>query len=104
MPARRTFAHLMLALALLLAQQLAAAHANAHLGGQKPPQDDQSRPAERGACVLCMVDASSAHALPATGHPPFVGEAQVLEPVVVTWTYYPPVSLAFSSRAPPVLL
>jgi hypothetical protein len=104
MPARRRFAHSLLALALLLAQQLLSAHPYAHWARGGDPSDQPSGPAELSTCVLCLVGASCSSALPTTGHPPFVQQAEVFEDCAASWSYYPPVALAFSSRAPPLFL
>jgi hypothetical protein len=104
MASRRTIAHLFLALALLLAQQVLTAHPFVHRAGAADTQDDQSQPGELVACALCVVGAASGSALPGAGHPPFVSADRVFEPAPITWAYRPPVALAFSARAPPTLL
>jgi hypothetical protein len=104
MAPRRTIAHLFLVLALLLAQQVLTAHPFAHRAGAADPQDDQSAPGERVLCALCAAGAASSSALPSAGHPLFVSTAQVFEPAPITWAYRPPLTRAFSARAPPTLL
>jgi hypothetical protein len=103
MASRRTIAHLLLVLALLLAQQVITAHPFAHRAGGDT-QDDQSQPGERVMCALCVVGAAAGSALPSAGHPPFVSAAQVFEPAPITWAYRPALVRAFSARAPPTLL
>jgi len=104
MAPRRTIAHLLLVLALLLAQQVLTAHPFAHRRGAPGTQDDQSAPGERILCALCVAGAASGSALPSAGHPPFVSAVQLFEPAPITWAYRPPLARAFSARAPPTLL
>ncbi|HEU5284800.1 MAG TPA: hypothetical protein VFU53_13360 [Burkholderiales bacterium] len=103
MASRRSVAHLLLVLALLLAQQVLTAHPFVHRAAADP-QDDQSAPAERVLCALCVVGAAVGSALPSTGHSPFVSAAQVFEPAPITWAHRPPLVRAFSARAPPTSL
>jgi hypothetical protein len=102
MASRRSVAHLLLVLALLLAQQLLTAHPFLHRAAA--PQDDQSAPADRLPCVLCLAGAAVGSALPSVGHPPLVSAAQVFEPAPIIWAHRPPLVRAFSARAPPPLL
>lgn len=104
MTSRRTIVRLLLALAVLLAQQALAVHPFVHRAGAADTQNDQSGPAERVLCALCVAGAASGSALPSSGHPPFVSAAQVFERAPLAWCYQPPVTLAFSSRAPPSYL
>jgi hypothetical protein len=104
MAPRRTVAHLLLVLALLLTQQVLTAHPFAHRAGAADTQDDQSAPGHRIWCALCVAGAAASSALPSAGHPPFASVAEVFEPAPITWAYRPLLTRAFSARAPPTLL
>lgn len=100
---RRRLSHLLIALALLLAQQLLVAHPLVHALGKGGP-DDPSAPAERAACVVCIAGFASGAALPSAPQTLLAIPAHVFEQTLLAWEYYPPVTLAFSSRAPPHIL
>jgi hypothetical protein len=104
MPSRRRAAHLLLALALLLTQQMLAAHPLAHRAGAGGAPDHPSTPVERAACMLCVAGAASSSALPSVSQPVLVVPARLLEQAPLVSEYRPPVTLAFSARAPPILL
>ncbi len=104
MAPRRTIAHLLLVLALLLVQQTLTAHRYTHRAGFADTQDDQSAPGHRIWCALCTAGAAAGSALPSGGHPPFASAAQVFEAAPIAWAYRPPLARAFSARAPPTLL
>lgn len=101
--ARRRFAHLMFVLALLLAQQVLVVHPLVH-GLGKSGGDDPSAPAERGSCVLCIAGFATGTALPSAAQPLLALPAGVVRLATFAWEYTPPVTLAFSSRAPPQFL
>lgn len=104
MPLRRSVAHLLLALALLFSQQALVAHPLTHGFGKTEAPDHPSTPAERVVCLLCVTGASASAALPSASQPLLVVPAQTFEQTPLRWEYCPPVTLAFSSRAPPAPL
>jgi len=100
---RRRLSRMLFALALGLAQQVLVAHLLAH-ALSRGSADDPFTPAERAACVLCIAGFASGAALPTNPPPLLAMPARVLQSTPLTWEYLPPVTLAFSSRAPPHLL
>lgn len=103
-PTRRIVVQVLLALSLLCAQLLLAAHLLSHGARWSHDHDNPATPVDGATCVLCAAAAHFGDALPGTGPPLFVASATVFELAAVPWTYFPPVALAFSSRAPPVAL
>ena len=99
--AKRALIHLLLAVALLVAQQAMLGHWATHLS--KPPTQDQPLP-DNKVCDDCVLSAQLASAL--------LGKVALFEPergdagkLVHTPRGFVPAAIrAFSSRAPPTLI
>lgn len=105
MKIRPALRHALLALLLLLSQQLGVTHAVSHLSA--PPQrasQDQQLPVDQ-SCEQCLAFASIGSALT---NPPFVflvGPAHYALPVALpSGNFVPRTIAAFRSRAPPAAL
>jgi len=99
---RSVIAHCLLALLLLLSQQLAAVHAVSHIGDARTHSTQEKQLPADQVCAQCLAFASIGSAL--TGHAPaFVGNG-VDDAVDVTMPHdraRPEAFRAFQSRAPP---
>jgi len=102
MAAKRTLIHVLLAFALLLAQQVTLAHAATHLG-QPPVTQDKQLPQHK-VCEQCMLSAQFGSLL--------VGKTLTFDPPRGVTSLFPenpraihgPTLRAFRSRAPPASL
>jgi hypothetical protein len=100
--ARSVIAHWLLALSLLLSQQLAAVHAVSHIGGALAHTTQEKQLPADQACAQCLAFASIGSAL--TGHPlAFAGNGvgDAIDISVPHNRARPDAFRAFQSRAPP---
>lgn len=105
MKLRRTLLTALLALMLLLSQQLGHMHAMSHLAdGAANPAHSKQLPVEK-VCELCLAFSAVGTALTGSAHMPSAFTASYPLPVV-TAPHFPALAriTAFHSRAPPAIL
>ncbi|KIF81850.1 hypothetical protein [Noviherbaspirillum autotrophicum] len=106
MKLRQTATHVVLALLLLLSQQLGIAHAVSHLTTQSTSGVAQQKqlPPEL-QCDQCLAFAAIGSAVNAAPHAFFIGlAANPFEVGLAPFRLLPPTIRAFDSRAPPVVV